>query len=126
VTGAVVHTPTDPHRPEGGPDRGADPRSRRSVLDLPTTARRLRSSLLVVGALVLVLWVAAAVREGWPAFGRLGELVGFGLLAAFVIELVVVGGAALRGMLRAGERGERLSSDDVGLIPPQLRRRRPD
>jgi hypothetical protein len=73
-----------------------------------------------------VLWIVAAVREGWPAFGRLGELVGFGLLAAFVIELVVVGGAALRGMLRAGERGERLSSDDVGLIPPQLRRRRRD
>jgi hypothetical protein len=126
VTGADVHTPTDPHHAEGGPDREIEPEPRHAILDLPTTARRLRTSLLVVGVFVVVLWIVAAVSEGWPAFGRLGELVGFGLLAAFVIELVVVGGAALRGMLRAGERGERLSSDDVGLIPPQLRRRRRD
>ena len=41
-----------------------------------------------------------------------------------VVEFVVVGGSALRGMLRAGERGERLSGRDVMLLPPQVRRKR--
>jgi hypothetical protein len=40
------------------------------------------------------------------------------------VEFVVVGGSALRGMLRAGERGERLASGDVMLLPPQVRRKR--
>jgi hypothetical protein len=49
-----------------------------------------------------------AVGDGW-SLRLLAELVGFGLLASFVVEFVVVGGSAARGLLRAGERGDRLA-----------------
>jgi hypothetical protein len=95
------------------------------VVDFPRTLRRLRISLLVIGALVLAAWVVAGVAggDGW-SLRLLAELVGFGLFAAFAVEFVVVGGSAARGMLRAGERGDRLAATDVSLLPPQLTRRR--
>ena len=51
---------------------------------------------------------------------------GLALALLFVAEVVIVGGSALRGMLAAGERGDRLASSDVSLLPPQLTRRRRD
>jgi hypothetical protein len=94
------------------------------VVDFPRTLRRLRVSLLSVGALVALGWVVAgAVGDGW-SLRLLAELIGFGLLASFLVEFVVVGGAAARGLLRAGERGDRLASADVSMLPPQLSRRR--
>lgn len=44
-----------------------------------------------------------------------------GLVATLVVAIAV---SAVRGMLRAGDRGERLARDDVGLSPPQVRGRR--
>jgi hypothetical protein len=94
------------------------------VVDFPRTLRRLRVSLLTVGALVALGWVVGgAVGDGW-SLRLLAELVGFGLLASFLVEFVVVGGSAARGLLRAGERGDRLASADVSMLPPQLSRRR--
>lgn len=96
-----------------------------SVVDFGRTARRLRWSLSVLGVAVLVAWLAIGLAGGSGLRLRLlGELVGWALLAGFVVEVVVVGGSAIAGMLRAGERGDRLAGSDVSLVPPQLRRRR--
>jgi hypothetical protein len=90
------------------------------IVDLGRTARRMRSVLLVLGAIVLLAWLlTGALGAGFDP-RRLAEYVGLGLLAAFVAEVVIVGGAAVRGLLRAGERGDRLASNDVGLLPPQV------
>jgi len=48
---------------------------------------------------------------------------GFGLLAFVFLSAVVVASSALRAMFRIGEAGERLARPDVGITPPQLRRR---
>lgn len=94
------------------------------LVDWVVTARRVGRSALVLLALALAAWMVRAVVVGRWSFGDLGNLVGLALAASVVTALVVVGGSALRGMLRAGERGERLSSADVGLLPPVRRRRR--
>lgn len=94
-----------------------------AILDFRRTARRLAVAVSVLGVLVAVTWVVLAVTTG-ASLRLLAELGGLGLLGAFVVEVVVVGGAAVRGMLAAGERGERLADPDVALVPPQLLRRR--
>lgn len=93
------------------------------IVDWARTARRLATSLSVIGVAIGVTWVAVALVGDGPRLRLLAELVGFGLLAAFVVEVVIVGGSAVRGLLRAGERGERLAGQDVSLLPPQARRR---
>ena len=94
------------------------------IVDLPRTARRLRRSLLLLSAATLTAWlVGGAIGDG-PTLGDLAELGGVAVLLALLIEAVIVGGAAVGGALRAGGRGDRLSADDVALLPPQLRRRR--
>lgn len=104
------------------PERDAAPET--PVVDFPRTVRRLRTSLTVIGSLVLVAWlVGGAVGEGW-SLRLLAELVGLGLFLAFAAEVLIVGGSAVRGLLDAGERGDRLASADVSLLPPQLGRRR--
>lgn len=91
------------------------------LVDWGRTGRRMRASAIVLGVLVVVAWVVLALLGDGFSLRTLGGLVGLGLAVMFVVELVVVGGAALRGMLRAGERGERLSSQGVGLLPPRIR-----
>jgi hypothetical protein len=95
------------------------------VVDFSATARRLRRSLIALLCLVLVMWPIVGEMRGVGFAPRLlGELLGWAALVAFVLELVIVGGSAVRGMFRAGARGDRLAADDVRMIPPQLRRRR--
>jgi hypothetical protein len=108
--------------PDATPPPGAD--ARPPVVDFPRTIRRLRTSLTVIAALVVLAWVAVGAVTGTWTVRTLAELAGFGLFAAFAVEVVVVGGAAARGLLTAGERGDRLASADVSLLPPQLLRRR--
>lgn len=93
------------------------------IVDWTRTARRLVTSLSIIAVAVTLIWLGGAVFGEGPRLRLLAELVGLGLLAAFVVEVVVVGGSAVRGMLRAGERGERLARTDVSLLPPQVRRR---
>jgi len=93
------------------------------IVDWSRTARRLRLSFSVLGGVVTIVFAIASLNAGAADWPLLGELVGLALLTAFVVEVVVVGGSALRGMLAAGARGERLARDDVSLIPPQLLRR---
>lgn len=90
------------------------------LVDWGRTGRRVRTSVTVLAAVVLVAWVVLSLAGDGFALGTLGGLVGAALGLLFLVELVVVGGAALRGMLRAGERGERLASDGVGLFPPRI------
>lgn len=94
------------------------------LVDFAGTARRIRRSVLVLGALGVVGWVVVGLATGGPDPRDLGAWAGLVLAGMFVVELVVVGGSALRGMLRAGDRGERLASGDVSLLPPQVTRRR--
>jgi hypothetical protein len=102
---------------------GADPAPPLGIVDWHRTARRLRWQLGVILALVVVAWLVLGIQGDGPTLRSLAELTGLGVLAAIVAEIVVVGGAALRGMLAAGARGDRLASSDVALLPPQVRRR---
>ena len=120
-----------PHEPTAAP-AGPVPDERdgtrpvdapRPLVDFRRTARRLTIAVAAIGVLVLATWVVLAVTTGAP-LRLLAELAGLGLLGVFAVEVVVVGGSAVRGMLTAGERGERLASGDVALVPPQLLRRR--
>ena len=93
------------------------------IVDWAATASRLRRTLLGLLAVVLAAFLVLSVLRGRAEPTLLAELVGLALLVAFAIEVVVVGGAALRAMLTAGARGERLAGQDVGLLPPQVLRR---
>lgn len=108
------------------PESLAEERTDDPLVDYPATARRMRRSAIVIGTMVVVTWLVVGLVSGGPGLRDLPGFFLLGLVAMFVVEVWVVGGSAVRGMLRAGERGERLSSDDVAIIPPQLlRRRRP-
>lgn len=79
---------------------------------------------MVLGAVGLAGWLVTGIATGGLTVGALGAWLALVALGMFVVEVVVVGGSALRGMLRAGDRGERLAGGDVGLLPPQLHGRR--
>ena len=119
------HGPTTGHADDdrsmaaGSGDEPASP-----IVDWRRTAHRLRRVLVVIAVGVVALWVGLGIAGDGFGLARLAELAGLGLLLAFVAEVVVVGGSAVRGMLAAGERGDRLASADVSLLPPQLTRRR--
>lgn len=95
------------------------------LVDFAATARRVRLSSVVLGSLAVGAWLASSLVAGSVRFGALGAWLGGALFGMFLVEVVVVGGSALRGMLHAGDRGERLAGGDVGLLPPQLTGRRP-
>lgn len=94
------------------------------LIDWRRLGRRLRVTVVALVAAAVALWVGTGLAHGAVRLEDLWGYVGLALAGLFVAEIVFVGGAALRGMLRAGERGERLAGNDVGLLPPQLRRRR--
>lgn len=112
-------TGPDPDTSPRGPEVEAAP-----IVDWRRTARRLRGQLLAIAGLVVVGWFVLGLLGDGLTARLLAELTGLGVFLAFLAEVVVVGGSAVRGMLRAGERGERLASADVTLLPPQLRGRR--
>lgn len=78
-------------------------------------------SVGLIGVVVLALGVAPGVALSWRL---VGEVTGWVLLATVVVEVAITCTSALSGMLRAGERGDRLARPDVALLPPQVRRRR--
>jgi hypothetical protein len=94
------------------------------IIDWARTARRIRAVLLVIGSTAVALWLVLGLLGDGLTLRLLAELAGIGILLVFAVEVVVVGGAAIRGMFTAGERGERLAGQDVFLLPPQLVRGR--
>lgn len=94
------------------------------LVDWPAIGRRLRTSALVLLGLAVAAWLVVGVAGDGVRIADVWGYVGLAFIGMFVAEVVFVGGSALRGMLRAGERGERLAGSDVGLLPPQLTRRR--
>ena len=101
---------------------GSPPAGDQALLDFAKLVRRLFWIAVVLAAVA----VAGAVIQGLVAGLTFEVLVQWGALYAVVV--VVVGAAtiavhALRGAGRARQRGERLSSEDVGLIPSQATER---
>lgn len=105
--------------PDAGTSATAPP-----IVDFSRAGRRVRRSALVLGSLALAGWVVTGLAAGGLDPTDLGAWGGLMLLGMFLVEVFVVGGSALRGMLNAGDRGERLAGGDVGLLPPQLKRGR--
>lgn len=117
--------------PAGGDTHGAVPAPGRErgvdadpIVDWARTGRRVRTTGIAVAVAVVLAWVLAGLLGDGLRLADLGDWVGLGLGVMVVVEVVVVGGAAVRAERRAAQRGERLGSRDVGLLPPLVRRRR--
>lgn len=123
---APVEPTADVPAHEPAPDdpvgRGPGP----ALVEWEATARRLRRSSTVLLSVAVVAWVVSSLVTGAWRLATLGNWLGLALGLMFLVEVVVVGGSAVRGLLRAGDRGERLSSHDVGLFPPTPRRHTDD
>lgn len=116
--------PTDVSVP---PDASEPASETPPLIDWGRTARRLRRVVLALAVVVIVGWVAIGITSDAGFRLRvLGEMTGLAVLVAIAAEVVIVGSVALTGLLRAGERGERLAGSDVSLLPPQVRRGRRD
>lgn len=97
----------------------------RAVVDFPAVGRRLLRLLALAAAVVVGGSVLLAVVPAWQwSWRSVGEIAGWTVVATLVIEISITASTAVVGLLRAGERGDRLAGSDVSLLPPQLRRRR--
>lgn len=94
------------------------------LVDWSRVGRRVGLSAVVLAVLTVVVWLATGLLGDGLSLRSLAGWGGLALGLMFLAEVVLVGGAAVRGMLRAGERGERLAGGDVSILPPQLTRRR--
>lgn len=93
----------------------------RELLDWRRIGRRLVRVLVGAAAVsILGIGVTWGVTGGVSGTGVL-LWVGVGALLLVVGAMLVLSVSALRGMLRAGDRGDRLAGGDVGLLPPQVR-----
>ena len=121
---------SDPFAPAGASAPSAAPEpppETAPLIDWGRTGRRLRRVVLVLTVVVIVGWIAiGTTSDAGFRLRVLGELTGLALLVAIAAEILIVGSVALAGMLRAGERGDRLAGSDVSLLPPQVRRGRRD
>ncbi len=90
------------------------------LVDHARIGRRLRRWLVLLGAGTLLAWLVGGLVGDGPTLRGLAEILGVAVLLALLVEVFVVGGAAVAAALRAGERGERLAAPDVTLLPPQV------
>ncbi len=94
----------------------------RELVDWRRLARRVWVLALAWAGLGVVgTAVTATLLRGLPDSGALWA--GVATLGFLATVVGVVALSALGGMLRAGERRERLAGGDVGLLPPQARTR---
>lgn len=96
-------------------------RTRDELLDHGRTVRRVRLLTVVVGGCAGVGMVVSWLVAGGPTLDAFLQWAGPAVLVIVLGAIAIVTAAAVRGMLRAGGRGERLADRDVGLVPPQLR-----
>lgn len=96
-------------------------RPRARIADFPPLAARLRGLAAVLGVATLLAMVVDGVLRGL-SFGSMVLWVSVYVVCLVVTAAVTVAVHALRGADTAQRRGERLSGDDVGLMP----RRQPD
>jgi len=90
------------------------------LIDHARIGRRLRRWLVLLVLATLSAWLIGGVLGDGPTLRGLAGLVGVAVLLALLVEVFIVGGAAVAAALRAGERGERLAAPDVSLVPPQV------
>lgn len=114
------HQPEPPAGPASTPT--GSPTADEPIVDFSRAARRIRASALTAGTVALAGWLVTGLVTDGVDPGELGGWIGLALAGMFLVEVWVVGGSAARGMLRAGDRGERLAGGDVGILPPQLTR----
>lgn len=100
----------------------SSPPEEQGLVDWARTGRRVRATAAVVAVLVVVGWLVAGLLGDGVRLADLGDWTGLGLGIVVVSEVVVVGRAAVRAERRAAVRGERLGSEDIGLLPPRLPR----
>lgn len=98
-------------------------RRRDELLDHGRTVQRVRVLAVVVGGFASVGLIGSWVVASGPSLGPFLLWAGLAVLVIVLGAIAIVTAAAVRGMLRAGDRGERLADGDVGLVPPQLRSR---
>ncbi|MBW3561398.1 MAG: hypothetical protein KY437_02775 [Actinobacteria bacterium] len=98
-------------------------RTRDELLDHGRTVQRVRVLAVAVGGFASVGLLVSWLVAGGPPLDAFLLWAGLAVLVIVLGAIAVVTAAALRGMLRAGDRGERLADRDVGLVPPQLRSR---
>lgn len=91
------------------------------LVDWARTGRRMAAGVVVFQGLAVLAWLVVGLAGDGLSAADLFGFVGVAVLASFALEVVVVGGSAVRGMLRAGERGDRLAGPDVGLLPARRR-----
>lgn len=68
--------------------------------------------------------VATAVVAGGLSFGIVLLWLGMCLVGYVLTAVGLTASSALKAMREVGDEGDRLASSDVGLLPPQARRRR--
>lgn len=90
------------------------------LIDHARLGRRLRRWLTLLVVATLVAWLVGGALGDGLTLRDLAGLAGVAVLLALLVEVFIVGGAAVAAALRAGERGERLASADVSLVPPQV------
>jgi hypothetical protein len=95
-----------------------------TLIDHGRIARRLRRWLVLLLVATTGAWLLGGLLGDGPTLKGFAELLGVAVLLALLVEVLVVGGAAVGALLRAGARGDRLSSSDVSLVPPQMMRGR--
>ncbi|MDX1657569.1 MAG: hypothetical protein R3343_02000 [Nitriliruptorales bacterium] len=96
---------------------------RHHLVDWRRLGRRLGLSATILLSFAAVAWLVVGLVTDGVDPGELPGYLGLALGGMFVAELIFVGGSAVQGLLRAGEEGERLAGGDVGLLPPQVRRK---
>ncbi len=105
-----MSTPQSPERTET-----TDP----ALVDFDGVPRRLRSMALALTALALMGCIVDGVLNGLT-FALMGRWVGILVVALMLGAAVTTALHALGGADRAGKRGERLSSPDVGIAPRRM------
>lgn len=90
------------------------------LLDVPALARRLR---LVAGGMVVVAAIGLLVEVvlGGSVLAAVMRWAGGTVALALVVTVGLVAAQAYRAADTAQRRGQRLSSDGVGLVPPRRR-----